>query len=108
MTPSLIRWRIVQGQRTIRPWETAVDFRTFLLPINLFSFVYAPGTFQNRAGRRGRYEFYLSHSFDTRRCRTAPTCSRSTRSTSRRTSVRRRSRSPSRTSAEPVEVKRES
>jgi hypothetical protein len=65
VTPSLIRWRIVQGQRTIRPWETAVDFRTFVLPINLFSFIYAPGTFQNKAGRRGRYEFYLSHSFDT-------------------------------------------
>ena len=65
MTPSLIRWRIVQGQRTIKPWETAVDFRTFVLPINLFSFVYAPGTFQNKAGRRGRYEFYLAHSFDT-------------------------------------------
>lgn len=65
VTPSLIRWRIVQGQRTIRPWETAVDFRTFVLPINLFSFVYAPGTFQNKAGRRGRYEFYLSHSFNT-------------------------------------------
>ena len=65
MTPSLIRWRIVQGQATIKPWATAVDFRTFLLPINLFSFVYAPGTFQNRSGRRGRYEFYLSHSFDT-------------------------------------------
>jgi len=66
MTPSLLRWRIVQGQNTIRPWETAVDFRTYLLPINLFGFVYAPGTFQNRAGRRGRYEFYLAHSFDTR------------------------------------------
>ena len=38
----------------------------FLLPLNLFSFVYAPGTFQNKAGRRGRYEFYLAHQFDTR------------------------------------------
>jgi hypothetical protein len=66
MTPSLMRWRIVQGQNTIRQWETAVDFRTFLLPINLFDFVYAPGTFQNKPGRRGRYEFYLAHSFDTR------------------------------------------
>ena len=66
MTPSLMRWRIVQGQNTIRPWETSVDFRTFLLPINLFDFVYAPGTFQNKANRRGRYEFYLAHSFDTR------------------------------------------
>lgn len=65
-TPSLIRWRIVQGQNTIRQWETPVDFRTFLLPLNLFNFVYAPGTFQNKAGRRGRYEFYLAHQFDTR------------------------------------------
>jgi len=65
VTPSLLRWRIVQGQNTIKPWETAVDFRTFLLPISLFDFVYAPGTFQNKAGRRGRYEFYLAHQFDT-------------------------------------------
>src|SRR5262245_6032474 len=65
-TPSIVRWRIVQGQVTIRRWETPVDFRKFLLPLNLFSFVYAPGTFQNKAGRRGRYEFYLAHQFDTR------------------------------------------
>ena len=65
-TPSLIRWRIVQGQNTVRQWETPVDFRTFLLPLNLFNFVYAPGTFQNKAGRRGRYEFYLAHGLDTR------------------------------------------
>jgi murein DD-endopeptidase MepM/ murein hydrolase activator NlpD len=65
-TPSLIRWRIVQGQNTIRRWETPVDFRTYLLPLDLFNFVYAPGTFQNKAGRRGRYEFYLAHGFDTR------------------------------------------
>jgi hypothetical protein len=66
LTPSLLRWRIVQGQNTIRQWETAVDFRTFLIPISLFDFVYAPGTFQNKPGRRGRYEFYLAHQFDTR------------------------------------------
>jgi hypothetical protein len=65
MTPTLVRWRLVQGQNTIRQWETAVDFRTFLLPTNLFDFVYAPTTFQNKAGRRGRYDFYLAHSFDT-------------------------------------------
>ena len=66
MTPTLIRWRVVQGQNVMRPWTIAVDFRTFLLPVNLFDFVYAPGTFQNKAGRRGRYEFYVAHSFDTR------------------------------------------
>jgi murein DD-endopeptidase MepM/ murein hydrolase activator NlpD len=65
-TPALIRWRIVQGQNTVRQWETSVDFRTYLLPINMFDYVYAPGTFQNKAGRRGRYEFYLAHGFDSR------------------------------------------
>jgi hypothetical protein len=65
-TPALVRWRIVQGQSTIKQWETAVDFRSYLLPINMFSYVYAPGTFQNKAGRRGRYEFYLAHGFDSR------------------------------------------
>ena len=65
LAPSLIRWRIVQGQATIRAWETPVDFRMFLLPISLFDFVYAPGTFQNKANRPGRYEFYLMHGLNT-------------------------------------------
>jgi hypothetical protein len=65
LSPTLIRWRIVQGQITMRQWETAVDFRTFLLPFSLYDYVYAPGTFQNKAGRRGRYEYYLAHQFDT-------------------------------------------
>lgn len=65
LAPAFIRWRIVQGQITVRPWETAVDFRTFLLPRALFDFVYAPGTFQNKANRPGRYEFYLAHELET-------------------------------------------
>jgi murein DD-endopeptidase MepM/ murein hydrolase activator NlpD len=65
LAPTLIRWRIVQGQTTIKPWETAVDFRTFLLGKSLFRFVYAPGTYQNKANRPGRYEFYLAHEFAT-------------------------------------------
>jgi hypothetical protein len=67
LAPTLIRWRIAQGQNTIRQWETAVDFRTFLLPFTLFDFVYAPGTYQNRPNRPGHYEYYLAHQFDTRR-----------------------------------------
>jgi murein DD-endopeptidase MepM/ murein hydrolase activator NlpD len=65
LAPTLIRWRIVQGQSTIRQWQTAVDFRTFLLPFSLFDFVYAPGTYQNRPDRPGRYEYYLAHDLDT-------------------------------------------
>lgn len=66
LAPAQIRWRIVQGQSTFRPWERAVDFRTFLLPFSLFDFVYAPATFQNRAGHPGHFEFYLAHELDTR------------------------------------------
>lgn len=66
LAPAFIRWRIVQGQNTIRQWETAVDFRTYLMPFSLFDFVYAPGTYQNRPYRPGRYEYYLAHDFDTR------------------------------------------
>jgi murein DD-endopeptidase MepM/ murein hydrolase activator NlpD len=60
VTPALIRWRIVgaDGQPATR-WKTAVDFRSALLPNGLFNLVYAPGTKQNRAGRPGRYVFYL-------------------------------------------------
>jgi hypothetical protein len=64
--PALIRWRIVQGEPTIWHWTNAVDFRMYLVPFSLFDFVYGPGTSQNRPGRRGRYEFYLAHQFDTR------------------------------------------
>ena len=66
LAPSLIRWRVVQGQNTIRPWETPVDFRSIVLPLSLFGHIYAPGTYQNRPFRPGRYEFYLAHQLDTR------------------------------------------
>ena len=63
--PALIRWRILQGPTTVWQWTSAVDFRTYLLPFALYDFVYAPGTSQNRPHRRGRYEYYLAHQFDT-------------------------------------------
>ena len=65
LAPALIRWRIVQGPNTVRQWEIAVDFRRFLIPLALFNFVYAPGTYQNRPNRPGRFEFYLAHQLDT-------------------------------------------
>jgi hypothetical protein len=66
LAPALIRWQIVQGELAVRPWQSSVDFRKFLLPFSLFSYVYAPGTHQNRPNRVGRYEYYLTHQFDTR------------------------------------------
>lgn len=65
LAPALIRWRIVQGQTNVRLWETAVDFRTYVVPVSLFNLFYAPGTYQNRPNRPGRYEYYLAHGLDT-------------------------------------------
>jgi murein DD-endopeptidase MepM/ murein hydrolase activator NlpD len=66
LAPAVVRWRIVLGQNTVVQWRRSFDFRTFLVPPELFSFVYAPGTYQNRPSRPGRYEYYLAHGFDTR------------------------------------------
>jgi Peptidase family M23 len=68
VTPALIRWRIVRedGQAAMR-WKTAVDFRFALLPDGLFNLIYAPGTKQNRAGRPGRYVFYLKEGWSSAR-----------------------------------------
>jgi hypothetical protein len=65
LSPALIRWRVLQGENTIGNWTNAVDFRRYVLPFSLYDFVYAPGTFQNRPNRHGRYEYYLAHLFDT-------------------------------------------
>jgi murein DD-endopeptidase MepM/ murein hydrolase activator NlpD len=66
LAPALLRWRIVRNQETIRPWQSAIDFRYFLIPSGFFEFVYTPGTYQNRPNRPGRYQFYLARGFDTR------------------------------------------
>jgi hypothetical protein len=68
VTPALIRWRIyrVDGRPATR-WKTAIDFRLGLLQNVLYNLVYAPGTRQNRAGRPGRYVFYLREGWSSAR-----------------------------------------
>lgn len=66
VTPAKLRWRVVRPDgRVARPWRTPVDLTRRLLPRELFDAVYAPGTRQNRAGRPGRYVFYLAHTWTT-------------------------------------------
>jgi hypothetical protein len=66
LSPSFVRWRVLQGPSTVLHWRNAVNFRRHVLPFSLFDFVYAPGTFQNRPHRQGRYQYYLAHQLDTR------------------------------------------
>jgi len=66
VTPALLRWRVLQRRRVIRPWHAPVDFRRTLLPASLFPVVYAPGTRQNHPNRPGLYRFYAAHTWDTK------------------------------------------
>ena len=65
VTPARIRWRVRRGGRTVRPWHTPIDFSKGLLPQDRFSWVYAPGTRQNRPGKPGLYRFFLAHTWST-------------------------------------------
>lgn len=66
LVPSVVRWRLIpaDGDPPLA-WHTAADFRYRLLPGSLYSTVYAPGTYQNKANRPGSYRFWLSQSLDT-------------------------------------------
>jgi hypothetical protein len=66
VTPALVRWRLVRDARAVVPWRVAADFRSTLLPRSRYSEIYAAGTRQNHAPRRGLYRFWLARSFDTR------------------------------------------
>jgi hypothetical protein len=65
VTPALLRWRVLRGGKTVRPWRAPVDFRRNLLPPSLFPIVYAPGTRQNKPPKPGRYCFFVAHGWST-------------------------------------------
>ena len=65
-TPALVRWRVLHRGRVVRPWRMPIDFRQRMLPKEDFHRVYAPGTRQNRAGKPGRYRFFVAHTWSTK------------------------------------------
>ena len=67
LVPAQLRWRLVRGGEELEYWRTTADLGVSLLPERLYDLVYAPGTYQNRANRPGRYVFWLDRELDTRR-----------------------------------------
>jgi hypothetical protein len=70
VAPAFVEWRLVgpRGLLSTSSWHTAVDFRD-ALPTTPFTSIYARWTRQNhpwKRGGRGRYRYYLAHSWDTR------------------------------------------
>ncbi len=64
--PAYIRWRLVPQSARAAPWHTAVDFRSYLAPMEKFASVYAPSTQLNRPNRPAHLVFYLARRWDSR------------------------------------------
>lgn len=69
VTPAVLRWRVLRAGKVVRKWHTPVDFRKAMLPADLFSAIYAPGTRQNKPGKPGRYRFFVARGWTTSRLR---------------------------------------
>ena len=65
LTPAVVWWRLVRDDTAVTEWTLVVDFHFALVPASLYNWVYAPGTYQNKANRPGRYLFWLAHAVDT-------------------------------------------
>ena len=65
VSPALLRWDLLSKGEQVVAWQKPVDFRLRLQPAWRFRDVYAPGTRENRAGRPGRYRYYLARRLDT-------------------------------------------
>ncbi len=65
LTPAFIWWRLLSGTVAVTDWNLAVDFHYALMPAALYNWIYAPGSYQNKAHRPGRYLFWIAHELDT-------------------------------------------
>jgi hypothetical protein len=65
VTPAVLRWRVLQGRKVVRPWRTPVDFRKTMLPASLYPAIYAAGTRQNKPGKPGKYRFFAARGWTT-------------------------------------------
>jgi murein DD-endopeptidase MepM/ murein hydrolase activator NlpD len=65
LTPAIVWWRISRGGVPVTGWNLSVDFHYALMPASLYNWVYAPGSYQNKAHRPGNYLFWITHELDT-------------------------------------------
>jgi murein DD-endopeptidase MepM/ murein hydrolase activator NlpD len=64
LTPAVIWWTM-SGANGVSLSPLVVDFDVGLPPNGLYNWLYAPGSYQNKANRPGSYIFWLAHGFDT-------------------------------------------
>ncbi|HZR94659.1 MAG TPA: M23 family metallopeptidase [Gaiellaceae bacterium] len=65
LTPAIVWARLLRNDQPLGDWSVVVDFHFALMPASLYGYVYAPGTYQNKANRPGKYLFWIAHDLDT-------------------------------------------
>jgi hypothetical protein len=65
LAPAAISWDIVDSKGALVESTFAVTLDLALPLNNLYSWIYAPGTYQNKPHRPGKYVFWLAHGLDT-------------------------------------------
>jgi hypothetical protein len=65
LAPASVSWDLLNGNGAVVESSVAAYF-DFSLPLNsLYSWIYAPGSYQNKPHRPGQYIFWLAHGLDT-------------------------------------------
>lgn len=65
LAPAAVWWNLVDSGGAVVESSLTVSFDVILPPNSLYNWIYAPGTYQNKAHRPGRYLFWVAHGLDT-------------------------------------------
>jgi murein DD-endopeptidase MepM/ murein hydrolase activator NlpD len=65
LAPASVWWDLRNGSGALIESSLAASFDFALPPSDLYSWIYAPGTYQNKPHRPGQYIFWIAHGLDT-------------------------------------------
>ncbi len=65
LAPASVSWDIRDANGALVQSNLAADFDFALPPNDLYAWIYAPGTYQNKPYRPGQYIFWVAHGIDT-------------------------------------------
>jgi hypothetical protein len=65
LAPAVLWWTLTAANGALVNSDFVADFKAILPPNWMYNWVYAPGTYQNKAHRPGNYLYWAMHSMDT-------------------------------------------
>jgi murein DD-endopeptidase MepM/ murein hydrolase activator NlpD len=65
LAPAAIWWNLIDANGAVVQSSLTVSFDVILPSSSLYNWIYAPGTYQNKPHRPGKYLFWIAHGFDT-------------------------------------------